>query len=210
MSAKLVVPVERIELPTFGLQNRCSTAELNRRIEGICCPRTQGWIPSIFRRLEYQTCPQRARTSKPVSILSAHEKGGLPAAFPPHEACALLAKMAAAVFAAEIPAGRANKAVLPRIGVAGERRCGYGCCGADRAADDAGGDVARPEAAVLIAPAVVAVVPVAVMAVGAPLMIGAPVGIARTVILAIGVWIVLRAFAGIDDHLLRQSGAGQR
>ena len=25
------VPVERIELPTFGLQNRCSTAELNRR-----------------------------------------------------------------------------------------------------------------------------------------------------------------------------------
>jgi hypothetical protein len=28
-----MVPVERIELPTFGLQNRCSTAELNRRIE---------------------------------------------------------------------------------------------------------------------------------------------------------------------------------
>jgi hypothetical protein len=26
------VPVERIELPTFGLQNRCSTAELNRLI----------------------------------------------------------------------------------------------------------------------------------------------------------------------------------
>jgi hypothetical protein len=25
-----VVPVERIELPTNGLQNRCSTAELNR------------------------------------------------------------------------------------------------------------------------------------------------------------------------------------
>jgi hypothetical protein len=30
-----VVPVERIELPTFGLQNRCSTAELNRRLTGI-------------------------------------------------------------------------------------------------------------------------------------------------------------------------------
>jgi hypothetical protein len=29
-----LVPVERIELPTFGLQNRCSTAELNRQIEG--------------------------------------------------------------------------------------------------------------------------------------------------------------------------------
>ena len=25
-----VLPVERVELPTFGLQNRCSTAELNR------------------------------------------------------------------------------------------------------------------------------------------------------------------------------------
>jgi hypothetical protein len=27
-----MVPVERIELPTFGLQNRCSTAELNRQL----------------------------------------------------------------------------------------------------------------------------------------------------------------------------------
>ncbi len=35
MSAKPVVPVERIELPTFGLQNRCSTAELNRRTKQI-------------------------------------------------------------------------------------------------------------------------------------------------------------------------------
>jgi site-specific DNA recombinase len=31
LSAKRMVPVERIELPTFGLQNRCSTAELNRQ-----------------------------------------------------------------------------------------------------------------------------------------------------------------------------------
>ena len=30
-----VVPVERIELPTFGLQNRCSTAELNRRTRSV-------------------------------------------------------------------------------------------------------------------------------------------------------------------------------
>ena len=29
-----LVPPERIELPTFGLQNRCSTAELNRLIHG--------------------------------------------------------------------------------------------------------------------------------------------------------------------------------
>jgi hypothetical protein len=34
VSAKQVVPVERIELPTFGLQNRCSTAELNRQTRG--------------------------------------------------------------------------------------------------------------------------------------------------------------------------------
>jgi hypothetical protein len=32
MSTKSLVPVERIELPTFGLQNRCSTAELNRHL----------------------------------------------------------------------------------------------------------------------------------------------------------------------------------
>jgi hypothetical protein len=32
--AEGMVPVERIELPTFGLQNRCSTAELNRLTDG--------------------------------------------------------------------------------------------------------------------------------------------------------------------------------
>jgi hypothetical protein len=31
---QMLVPVERIELPTFGLQNRCSTAELNRQTMG--------------------------------------------------------------------------------------------------------------------------------------------------------------------------------
>src|SRR6516164_2108156 len=38
-SKRKLVPVERIELPTNGLQNRCSTAELNRLIpylSGIC------------------------------------------------------------------------------------------------------------------------------------------------------------------------------
>ena len=29
-----MVPVEGIEPPTFGLQNRCSTAELNRHVVG--------------------------------------------------------------------------------------------------------------------------------------------------------------------------------
>ncbi len=32
LETRRMVPVERIELPTFGLQNRCSTAELNRRL----------------------------------------------------------------------------------------------------------------------------------------------------------------------------------
>jgi hypothetical protein len=32
-SSDKLVPVERIELPTFGLQNRCSTAELNRQTQ---------------------------------------------------------------------------------------------------------------------------------------------------------------------------------
>jgi hypothetical protein len=38
----LLVPVERIELPTFGLQNRCSTAELNRQ---------------LIENLLYRVCP---------------------------------------------------------------------------------------------------------------------------------------------------------
>jgi hypothetical protein len=31
----LLVPGERIELPTNGLQNRCSTAELTRQFKGL-------------------------------------------------------------------------------------------------------------------------------------------------------------------------------
>src|SRR5258708_10295872 len=128
----------------------------------------------------------------------------------PHDVNALLAEMPSAVFAAEPATGRADKTVLPGIGV-GADRCGSDSCrGADRAADDAGGDIGRPEAAVAVAvPAVVAVVPLAVMPVGGPLVIGASVGIARPVILAIGVRIVLRAFAGLADHLLGQSRACQ-
>jgi hypothetical protein len=35
---KDVVPDEGIEPPTFGLQNRCSTAELIRRVAGFALP----------------------------------------------------------------------------------------------------------------------------------------------------------------------------
>src|SRR5882757_7291965 len=82
ISDRGVVPVERIELPTFGLQNRCSTAELNRPIEsdqwptGILIDSADHW------RLEYQTCPQRAITGKAISAAkSSYEKGGPAAAF---------------------------------------------------------------------------------------------------------------------------------
>jgi hypothetical protein len=34
-SGRRMVPGERIELPTNGLQNRCSTAELTRQIKGL-------------------------------------------------------------------------------------------------------------------------------------------------------------------------------
>jgi hypothetical protein len=40
-----MVPVERIELPTFGLQNHCSTSELNR----LC----------LFRDFGYGFCVSR-------------------------------------------------------------------------------------------------------------------------------------------------------
>jgi hypothetical protein len=56
-SFALLVPVERIELPTFGLQNRCSTAELNRLntlrasdfgawfcMLGACCRMATQWL----------------------------------------------------------------------------------------------------------------------------------------------------------------------
>ena len=68
-----VVPVERIELPTFGLQNRCSTAELNRRTMGaivilesidvhrsLADPATQNGNWREARAVEYQTCLPRA------------------------------------------------------------------------------------------------------------------------------------------------------
>ena len=74
------MPVERIELPTFGLQNRCSTAELNRRMKRS----VSGETPphgSDLRRLEYQTCSQRARTSAPALARSNGKKGGQLAAF---------------------------------------------------------------------------------------------------------------------------------
>ena len=39
------MPVERIELPTFGLQNRCSTAELNRQLVDARNPFYRVYLP---------------------------------------------------------------------------------------------------------------------------------------------------------------------
>jgi hypothetical protein len=52
------VPVERIELPTFGLQNRCSTAELNRL--------------KIARPLVYGGLPDDVNTRGEISMGSAY------------------------------------------------------------------------------------------------------------------------------------------
>src|SRR4051812_47678284 len=62
-----MVPVERIELPTFGLQNRCSTAELNRQSLQLQERAPPPKRPTVFLRhsrdgreagwgLEYQSC----------------------------------------------------------------------------------------------------------------------------------------------------------
>lgn len=60
MSAKSMVPAEGIEPPTFGLQNRCSTAELSRHL-----PTTRRVVPTLrLRGSQYQTCAESARTGK--------------------------------------------------------------------------------------------------------------------------------------------------
>jgi hypothetical protein len=59
------VPVERIELPTFGLQNRCSTAELNRQLIDPQNP-TSSLLPAAAGgrsgqgAVRYQSCGARA------------------------------------------------------------------------------------------------------------------------------------------------------
>src|SRR5262245_32627645 len=48
LPGRIVVPAEGIEPPTFGLQNRCSTAELSRHVLGNACRQRPGDV-----------CPQR-------------------------------------------------------------------------------------------------------------------------------------------------------
>ena len=205
-----MVPVERIELPTFGLQNRCSTAELNRRIEVIGERRyAAGWVR--LRRLEYQTCSQRARTSAPALARSNGEKA---ACWPPFPSliCCLTGRGASG---------------HPRP----ETRC-RGCrqsrCGGHsiRRRSDwwRRQPPCRPRrrrrrlrhrraSAAIVVPAVVAVLPRAIPIGLIPVdltLIAAGIGISRSLVLAVGVWIKLRAIAGIVDDFLRHRGAGER
>jgi len=132
--------------------------------------------------------------------------------------------MLPAVVASEPGAGGADEPVPAGVFGAADWRSGDRGCGADRAADNAGCDSAWPEAGVAIFPAVVAVVPAAVVAIGRlsvgliPIrliavglaLVAAGVGISRSLVLAIGIWIELRAIAGIGDHLLRHGRACER
>jgi hypothetical protein len=64
-----MVPVERIELPTFGLQNRCSTAELNRRIEAIGARRKCPPLGPIFGGSNIRLGRKGPEPLEPVSSL---------------------------------------------------------------------------------------------------------------------------------------------
>src|SRR6266566_1362465 len=108
-------------------------------------------------------------------------------------------------------------AVVMGVGIArAERRCGD----AARSADGSRRHIARPGEGIVVPlmPAVVQVVvpavAIAVIAIGQTALIIAGIGISRSLVLAIGVWIELRAITGIVDHLLGHrraySGACQR
>src|ERR1700753_404368 len=133
--------------------------------------------------------------------------------------------MLAAIVAPEPGAGLTDKAVARRIvgaggilaathataivgiGIAAERRRGYGTGCPDSAPDNAGGNIARPKPRVVV-PAVRPVAPAVwictlVASVGGAALIVAGVGTVGSAILAIGVGIKLRAIAGIGNDLLR-------
>src|SRR5882724_1248443 len=147
----------------------------------------------------------------------------------------LLATMPAAVFAVEKAARLADEAVTRRIAVvvavaidAVPAMAGMGIrivvamgvAGAEAVvvAIIIGIGVARLEAARVVRALVPAAVPItvplaieaAVRAIGRLALIVAGVGISRSLVLAVGVRIELRAIAGIIDHLLRHCGRRQR
>ena len=156
-----MVPVQRIELPTFGLQNRCSTAELNRRIEAIGGSKvSRPLVRSSAARISDLVA--KGQNLKNRFDRSRMEKAAFPAAFSERDSrTALLAEMPPAVLAAEQGAGDADKPVAAGVILAAERIGGNRRRRADRTADDAGRDIGGPEAAVVVS-AIVAVLPGAI------------------------------------------------
>jgi hypothetical protein len=84
-----VVPVERIELPTFGLQNRCSTAELNRQMREcekillVVIARRNRWRLAEGA-VKYQSCPPRATGERlPLAGLFHYPAPGRPSGMRP-------------------------------------------------------------------------------------------------------------------------------
>jgi hypothetical protein len=78
-----MVPGERIELPTNGLQNRCSTAELTRQIKGLATRDAlvgQHWgnILSPLQRGSHH-CPRCVRTPS-ASAAAISERSGISSA----------------------------------------------------------------------------------------------------------------------------------
>lgn len=111
-----LVPAEGIEPPTFGLQNRCSTAELSRpRLEagraGMCrgCLPVRAAISDLVRKCQNQTVGFRR-----------HETGGPQGRLKPPSTRwkkALLADVLEAVRSLVPGPGPANDAVAGRIGI---------------------------------------------------------------------------------------------
>src|SRR3569833_3143097 len=112
-----MVPVERIELPTFGLQNRCSTAELNRRIEatgeGKDPPRGPFFGGSNIRLDRKGPEPPGAPFTAP-----AWKRRPFSRLFRTRFAAVLLAEMLPAVFAADQGARDTDITVAAGIGFA--------------------------------------------------------------------------------------------
>ena len=63
----MLVPAERIELPTFGLQNRCTTAVLRRRdpLIGDLRPKIKARLRSLL------SGPVRSRFAAQLRFVSA-------------------------------------------------------------------------------------------------------------------------------------------
>ncbi len=77
-----MVPVEGIEPPTFGLQNRCSTAELNRQTRE---PRFGGHL-SIFASPVNPSAAENARKPYAVAASIAARRSGVTIGRTPNQA----------------------------------------------------------------------------------------------------------------------------